>query len=212
MNTRFPILRLPVLVLACLAAVVAAEEPIILKVWQLPDPRSSDAFGLAQMAAVDAFRQRYPHVELRSFSGIEIENMGMDSKPLMAIAGGVAPDILYVNFRQSDTYIQNNFLLPLDDYMAGLSEEELAFRIPKPAWPVVRREGPGGEEHVWCMPYVSAIRVLVYRKDLFNKAGLDSQHPPADWDELLEYSKRLTDPSEGTYGMILNAGPHAAWD
>jgi len=201
-----------VLLLACLATAVAVEEPIILKVWQLPDPRSSDAFGLAQMAAVDAFRQRYPHVELRSFSGIEIENMGMDSKPLMAIAGGVAPDILYVNFRQSDTYIQNNFLLPLDDYMAGLSEEELAFRIPKPAWPVVRREGPGGEEHVWCMPYVSAIRVLVYRKDLFNKAGLDSQHPPADWDELLEYSRRLTDPSEGTYGMILNAGPHAAWD
>ena len=87
-----------------------AEDKVILKVFELPDPKRTDAFAKADMAVIKAFKEKYPHIELRSFSGITIEGMDLDSKPLMAIAGGVSPDILYINFRQSDTYIQNNFL------------------------------------------------------------------------------------------------------
>lgn len=33
--------------------------------------------------------------------------------------------------------------------------------------------------------------VLVYRKDFFKEAGLDPNHPPANWDELAAYAKKL---------------------
>jgi hypothetical protein len=50
-------------------------------------------------------------VELERFSGLKVEGAEVD---LLAIAGGVAPDVLYINFRKSDNYIRNNFLYPLD--------------------------------------------------------------------------------------------------
>ena len=55
----------------------------------------------------------------------------MDAGPLMAIAGGVSPDVIYVNFRQSDSYIRQGFLYPLDKFMAREPREEVNEREPK---------------------------------------------------------------------------------
>jgi hypothetical protein len=116
------------------ALTLFAEENVILKVFKLPDPKSNEAFNRADMAVVEAFRKKFPHIELRAYSGIELENMEMDAGPLMAIAGGVSPDVIYVNFRQSSTYIEKNFLYPLDDFIAEMEEGELKDRIADPGY------------------------------------------------------------------------------
>ena len=118
----------------------AVEKPVILKVFELPDPRHSDAYSKANLAVVQAFREKFPHIELRAFSGIKIEGMEMDSGPLLAIAGGVAPDVIYVNFRQSDTYIQKNLLYPLDEFIAEEADDLLDLRVEKPVWQVIQRK------------------------------------------------------------------------
>ena len=191
----------------------AAKQPVILKVFELPDPRKTDAYNKANLAVVNAFRERHPEIELRAFSGIKIENMDMDAGPLLAIAGGVAPDIIYVNFRQSDTYIQNNFLYPLDEFVRQLDPALMQLRVEKPVWQVIKRRKQGDQqEQIWALPYETLVRVLMYRKDVFKKAGLDPNRPPSNWDELFEYAKRLTDPATGTYGTVLASGPQAAYD
>ena len=105
--------------LLCLGALAPAwsksPKKVLLKVFELPDPRKTDAYSRANLAVVEAFRKKFPHIELRAFSGIQIENMDLDAGPLMAIAGGVAPDILYVNFRQRAAYIQNNVITTRDE-------------------------------------------------------------------------------------------------
>ncbi len=188
-----------------------SPKPVTLKVFRLPDPRKTDPFTLADRAVIAAFKKKYPYITLKQFSGIQIEGMAMDSKPLMAIAGGVSPDIIYVNFRQSDTYIQNNFLYPMDEFFDKIPEKLKKLRVAGPVWPVIKRKGPGGV-HVWAMPYGTLVRVLVYRKDLFYKVGLDPNKPPKTWDELLEYARRLTQPELGTFGIRLAMGPAASWD
>ncbi|MFQ9802023.1 MAG: extracellular solute-binding protein [Clostridia bacterium] len=35
--------------------------------------------------------------------------------------------------------------------------------------------------------------IFAYRKDLFEKAGLDPEAPPKTWDELKEYAYKLTE-------------------
>ena len=189
------------------------REPIVLKVFELPDPRATDANSKANAAVVQAFRQRFPHIELRAFSGIRIENMDLDAGPLMAIAGGVAPDILYVNFRQSDTYIQNNFLYPLDEFIAREKPELMDLRVEKPVWQVIKRSLKGEkEERIWMLPYETLVRVLMYRKDVFKRAGLDPNKAPQDWEEFLQYAARLSDPASNSYGTVLASGPQAAYD
>jgi ABC-type sugar transport system permease subunit/ABC-type glycerol-3-phosphate transport system substrate-binding protein len=205
--------RYSTLIFFIFVSLLISDDKVILKVFKLPDAKSNEPFNRADMAVIDAFKKKFPNIELRGYSGIELENMDMDARPLMAIAGGVSPDVIYVNFRQSSTYIENNFLYPLDDYIAQLTDEELKSRIAKPVKPVVKRNRTGEkDEHYWCLPYETLVRVMLYRKDLFYKAGLDPEQPPKDWNELLEVAKRLTMPDEGSYGLYLASGREAAYD
>lgn len=191
----------------------ASNKPVILKVFELPDPRHTDAYSKANLAVVQAFKEKYPHIELRAFSGIRIEGMEMDSGPLLAIAGGVAPDVIYVNFRQSDTYIRKNLLYPLDEFIAKEDPSLLALRVEKPVWQVIKRRKSGDDkEHIWALPYESLVRVLMYRKDMFRVAGLDPEKPPRNWDEFIQFARILSNPSQGTYGTMFAIGTQSSYD
>lgn len=215
------------------------DETVIHIVSAVPvNPASPSIANQADMAAIRAFQREWPHifaeryrakykanptkygthnwdkisVEIEPFTGIKVEGAEVD---LLAIAGGIAPDVLYINFRKSDSYIQNNFLYPLDKpedgYLSTMTEEEQAFRIHPTLWQVIDRIGPGGQ-HVWALPYGGALgKVLLYRKDLFDRYKVP--HPTVDWtwDDLLAAARALTDPKRGTYGIQLHRGKQESW-
>jgi multiple sugar transport system permease protein len=205
----------------------------------LPDPSDPATAIQAEAAAVEMFKREFPRifaekyraryqadpakygrhnwdhvsVELERFKGIEVQGAEVD---LLAIAGGVAPDVLYLNFRKSDNYIRNNFLYPLDrpedGYVTEMTSDELGFRVNDRLWPVLRRKGPSGEHHVWALPWGGALgKVLLYRKDLFDARGL--AHPTAQWTwaDMLSAARKLTDPQKGTYGLQLTRGRHESY-
>ncbi len=215
---------------------------INLKLWSLPDPTRVDTKSKADYETMKLFLERFPEIfkeryaakykadpatygdfdwdnvkiELHRFSGISVEGQSMDSGPLMAIAGGVSPDIIYVNFRQSDTYIQQGFLYPLDlpedNYIAGMTEEEKDFQIHPKTWPVIRRRGPDGEEHVWAKPSGGVLgKVMVYRKDLLEAAGVPYPQNDWTWEDLYRACRKLTDPAKGTYGIRFGKGKSESW-
>lgn len=218
----------------------AGDRTIIhVKLFDLPDPTRTDAATRADAAAVREFIRRFPslfaekyrekyradparygnfnwdHVEIRleRFSGIQVEGVESD---LLAIAGGMAPDVLYVNFRKSDTYIQQGFLYPLDKpedgYLASLGAEELALRVHEKIWPVILRRGPGGAKRVWALPYGGALgRVLLYRKDLFDEAGLPYPTKDWTWEDMIHAARALTHPEVGRYGLAMGRGKHESW-
>ena len=125
---------------------------IHLNVWLLPDPNNPDTFTRSEVAGVNLFKKRFPdffaeryrekykalpgeygqhnwdnvEIQLHKSTGIVVEGVEVD---LMQIAGDLAPDILYVNFRKSDNYIQAGFLYPLDKsddgYLGDLRNAEI---------------------------------------------------------------------------------------
>lgn len=175
---RHPLFTLT-LVLACAGAghwlraadtaAAAAEPPIILKAWGVPEGSWPGPLGESTLRALALFQERHPNVRLAPATGLQIPGRTMDVVPLMQIAGDVSPDVIYVNFRQSDTYIQNRFLYPLDRYLektAGVSvpdgylldtdpyiarlqtgpgyANDLQQRVPRQCWEVMRRPCPYG--------------------------------------------------------------------
>lgn len=212
---------------------------IHVKVYELPDATKTDAFTRAEVAGVAAFqkqfaatfakkyaakykadpdkygRHNWDRVEVQLHPFLQLEGTGIEPDSL-AIAGGVAPDVLYVNFRKSDFFIQNQFLYPLDNpedgYLTSMTPEQLEFRIHPKIWPVIRRRGPDGQTRVWAIPYGGALgTVLLYRKDLFDAKGL--KYPDANWtwDDLLHACRRIADPANGRYGLIAGQGPAESW-
>lgn len=151
----------------------AASQPtMVLKAWGVPDLPKPDIGTTARLAVLDAFQTKFPNVSPISPTGLSLPGRTAEIAPLMQIAGDIAADVMYVNFRQSSTYIAQKFLYPLDKYverMAGLEgiknghllstaeyrkqlekgskyEAEIADRVRDKTWPVMRRLCPYGEK------------------------------------------------------------------
>lgn len=188
--------------------------------WEELDPIRSDTGTRANAEAVKGFKQSFPtlfaekygienaEVRIEKFSGIKIEGIESD---LLAIAGKMAPDVIYLNFRKSDTYIQQGFLYPLTEYAESMTEDERAFRVHPKIWPVIDRKGPGGRQ-LWALPHGGAIgKVLIYRKDLFDEINLPYPDESWTWDDLYRACTKLANPGEGQYAIALRNVKHESW-
>lgn len=178
----------------------------MVRVWDLPGEKETEPNRVALYNIANHFQKQHPGVRLESSSHLQVEGASVDAAMLMQIAGGNAPDVLPVAFRQSDAFIREGFLYPLDEYIAQLSPEELAEHIPAKVRPVVHRPGPRGAEHYWAYPAQLLATVLFYRKDYFAEAGLDPDYPPRNWEELEACAKAVADPATGRYGLAFGAG------
>jgi len=206
-----------------------------LTLFDLPDPSRTDPSTRAELAVQRAFLRLAPErlrarqaaspgrygsaslsnltLRLHRFSGIRVE--GVEST-LLAIAGNVAPDVLYVNFRQSDTYIRQGFLYPLDlpgdHYFSSMTDNDFSRRIHPKIEPVIRRRGPDGTEHIWAMPGGAPLgRVVLYRRDLFDAAGLPTPTASWTWADFARDCRALADPAHGIYALGLSRGKHESY-
>lgn len=211
------------------------ETVITLKVPSLPNAAFTDASTRSDVAVHEAFRRDFPElfrrkyrkryqaepqkygkfrwkrvrIELEAASGIQVEGVEND---LLAIAGGMAPDILSINFRKSDNYIRNHFLYPLDEYYRTLSREEFRELVPEKLVPVIARRGDDGRQHCWLVPTGALLgRVLLYRKSLFDERRIAYPDAAWTWRELYQACRELTDPARGVYGLVMGQGSAEAW-
>lgn len=233
------------MLLSCLvlfaSSLASAGEVVTFRSQDQANPTATDVAALAARAVLRAYLEDNEDVVVEPFVMPAIGGSAMDSGPLMAIAAGIPPHVIYVNFRMSSTYLAQQFLEPMevllarvlsddprvrqvidgDQWAADPTAEEVAAaleairrRVPEPAWPVVYREDESGhsrEQHVWALPTGTLVMGLQYRKDLFVAAGLDPERPPRDWDELLDYARRLTRPELNQYGLSLPGGQALGW-
>ncbi len=200
-----------VFLLLSLSSVPAqSAAPIILRVggaggFKLPDKNATDPQSRANRAIVDAFEREHPGVQLQGAQGLQIGGPAAESSLLMAFAGGAAPDVIYVNFRNSASYISQGFLEPLDGYLK--QEPETLNRLK----PEIRRVLlDAGHGHVYSLPYAQFVQALYYRKDLFTQAGLDPDKPPQTWDEFYADAQKLTNQPKGVWGFEFGTDPDAS--
>ncbi|TVR50055.1 MAG: extracellular solute-binding protein [Puniceicoccaceae bacterium] len=215
----------------------AGGETVTFRAQGLPSPTDTRVTALAARTVLRAFLDQNPGIEIQAFAMPQIGGtVAMDAAPLMAISAGVPPHAIYVNFRQSSTYLAQGFLAPMEVLLARLLSdnpavrqsrpdgswladptageiaaalEKLRARVPAPTWPVVFREDESGltrERHVWALPTSNLVSALFYRRDLFNEAGLDPERPPETWAELLEYARILRVPERQQFGMLFGSG------
>ena len=201
-------LGLAVLLLSPAARVCADQT--ILRVggaggFKLADKSATDPKSRADRAIVEAFEREHPDIQLQSAQGLVIGGPAAESNLLLEFAGGSAPDVVYVNFRSSATFIDQGFLMPLD----GLLQQhpEVQGRVDPGILRVLKDAGNG---HVYSIPYLSAVQALYYRKDLFQEAGLDPNKPPANWDEFYRDAQQLTDQDKGRWGFEFGSDPDAS--
>lgn len=190
----------------------------------------------ARAEVVMAFLRKFPPYGFQSSRTIRLPagSKAAEAALLMAMAGRTAGDIIYVNFRVIDNWVRQNFLQPLDEFVLEYAREECLRRgitCPEPltldqidpewvglnrqTWETIYRPDPHGNWHVWAWPDQELAMALYYRKDVLREknavlqaAGLEVR-PPRTWEEMIEYSRVLTDPTKNEFGF--QSTSYAGW-
>lgn len=134
-------------------------------------------------------------------TGTEVEVVAIpwdsiDEKLTTSVASGAGPDIVQIGLSKLRTFADAGALLPLDGLLAtypGLAPENFADGVAGNATAVAGQ--------IVSVPWISDTRVLFYRKDILEAAGI--ANPPGTWDQLRADAKVLAARGEGQYGYYI---------
>ncbi len=137
--------------------------------------------------------------------GIEVKWVTLEENVLrekvtvdIATKGGQY-DVLTIGTYEVPIWAKKNWLVPLDNLGADYQVDDLLPPI---------RAGLSYEGKLYAAPFYGESSMIMYRKDLFEKAGLTMPEKPT-WEFIIDAAKKLTDKSAGVYGICLRG--KAGW-
>ena len=132
-----------------------------------------------------AFEKENPGIKVKPiYSGTYQESI---VKALTANKAGEPPVISVLLSTDMYSLIDEDAIMPWDDVIKADADR---------AW--VKSFFPGFMENsqtggkTWGIPFQRSTIVLYWNKELFKEAGLDPNKAPANWNEMVEYAKKLT--------------------
>jgi multiple sugar transport system substrate-binding protein len=144
-----------------------------------------------------AFRETYPNIVLEE-QGITYNEL-LD-KFRTALLGNAAPMAIRLQILGGTEFAAKGYLEPLKPEDVGYATNDF--------WPgamkAVTWDGVG-----YGIPTNNETMALIWNADIFARAGLDPENPPATWDDVVTYSKTIHDKlGISGYGMVAkqNAG------
>ena len=158
-------------------ACARSDRTIELELW-IAD-FNQDTRDLIDDDLVPRFEAAHPGVKVNTQY---ISWAHLDEKLTISFAGGVAPDVFQVGAEYVGGMAYRGMAEPLDDYISEWGQAGDYFPA---SWSTCVYRGM-----VYGLPYLSAPRVLIYRKDLLAQAGYDGT--PQSWEELAEAAERMT--------------------
>lgn len=171
-----------ILVFAMLVPVaVSGEEKIELTWWQTTSG-PAETYQAASQKLIDEYNELNPGVH------VSIEHIGDNYYEVVqtAVAAGEAPDASVGWCPTPFQMAAAGEALPLDSIIEKWEAEgnELLTDIPQSYYDFYKLDG-----HLYAIPYRVDPRVITYRKDLFEEAGITEM--PKTWDEFTEVCRTL---------------------
>ena len=136
---------------------------------------------------IEKFNEEYPDVTIKH------ETVPFDQTQnkfkTAAESGSGAPDILRAEVAWTPEFASLGYLYALDG-TAALENNFLETPLSSNVY----------EDKTYGVPQVTDTLGLMYNKELFEKAGLDPEKPPATWDEVRTAAKKIAGLGGGTVG------------
>ena len=154
------------------------------------------------------FEKANPDIKVKPiYSGNYGETL---AKSLTANKSGQPPQVAVLVASDSVTLIDEDAVAPMESFVKTPDDK---------AWldgffPAFLMNGRF-EGKTYGIPFQRSTQVLYWNKAAFREAGLDPNRPPANWDETVEYGKKLT-VRDGTgnvtrWGLIVPSGVTSHW-
>ncbi len=143
----------------------------------------------------DDFSDKNPGIEL---NWVTLEENALRQKVTTDIATkGGQFDVLTIGTYEVPIWAKQNWLVPLDNLGAGYDINDLLPPI---------RSGLSANGKLYAAPFYGESSMIMYRRDLFEKAGLTMPAKP-DWDFIQTAAAKITDKPHELYGICLRGKP-----
>ena len=157
------------------------------------NPQMKDAISLSPR-----FEAQHPDVEL-NFVTLP-ENEARAKITASVATGGGEYDVVMISNYETPMWAKNRWLVDLQPYAErtpGYDPGDFIGSI---------RKSLSYKGDLYSVPFYGESSFVVYRKDLFRKAGLTMpQHPT--WQQIRGFAKKLNDPKKGVAGICLRGLP-----
>jgi sorbitol/mannitol transport system substrate-binding protein len=145
----------------------------------------------------DDFKAKNPGIDLE---WVTMEENALRQKVTTDIATkGGQYDVMTIGTYEVPIWAKQGWLVPLDDLGADYDVDDLLPAI---------RGGLSVDGKLYAAPFYGESSMVMYRKDLFEKAGLTMPDAPT-WDFIADAARKITDKSSETYGICLRG--KAGW-
>jgi multiple sugar transport system substrate-binding protein len=158
---------------------LAADKPLQLTLWHM-EARPTRMKAIEDL--VNQFNQENPDLNIK----VEVQSWGdVYVKAIAAIQSGKYPDFIFTIPDFGMNLALTRTIRPVDDVVKDLQKKYKLYDQALTPYSY--------DKHYWAVPLYGMSEVLWYRKDLFEKAGLDPNNPPKTWSQLLAVAKTLVD-------------------
>lgn len=113
-----------------------------------------------------------------------------------AVEGGVPPDIVSIDL----IYVPQFAALGQMTDITDMAKQMPFFDKLSPSHVRLATY----EDRLYALPFSAEGSVLLYNKGLFEKAGLDPEKPPTNWDEMYDAAKKITALGDDIYGFYFS--------
>lgn len=120
--------------------------------------------------------------------------------------GGGQYDLVTLGTSDTGTYLDNGWLLGLDDLFAGMSAEESAAYDLEDVFGPVKDSMSSQTKGLAALPFYSESTMVFYNKEIFEAKGLTMPANPT-WDQIYDLAVQAHDPANGICGMAFRGLP-----
>lgn len=166
----------------------ALAQPVSIDFWDMI--WGGPEYPVAAQALVDKYNAEHADVQV-VYRSVPWSNWY--ETYVTAIASGSAPDLSTGAGFQAVQFYDQDAILPVDELVAAAQPGDFV----DGALEAMQYDG-----HSVALPWAIDIRVLYYRKDLLEAAGLQ---PPTTWQEFRDAAKAVT--GDGRYGLVSSGDP-----
>ena len=151
------------------------------------------AVGGAAADTIEALTNEYAaaHPDLNISAIYAGSYSDASAKAITAAHGGNPPQISVLLSTDMYTLLDEDLIVPFDDYVTPQEAENWIGGF----YPAFMLNGQA-EGKTWGIPFQRSTPVMYWNKEAFAAAGLDPEHAPANWDELVTMSQALTQRDE----------------
>lgn len=119
----------------------------------------------------------------------------------VAVNGGQF-DIVTLGTNDTGTYLDSGWTEPLKPMLDDQSAKEKKAYDFDDIIPAVLPAYSSAKKGLAAIPLYGESTMIMYRKDLFDKAGMSMPEKPS-WDQIYDFARKLNDPSQNMTGMAI---------